>query len=91
MNKMMKTLGAAFVLATLSTMALAKLPAPSDEANAKALEAKAKAAWAGKVGGYKLCLVQERVVAHYKKSAGKGTAAASGCADPGPFVEAPKS
>ena len=40
-----------------SATALAKLPAPSDEAKAKAAEAAAKTAWAGKVDGYLLCKV----------------------------------
>jgi len=95
MTTMIKTLCAASVLALLSSMSLAKLPPPSDEAKAKADEAKAKAAWTGKVGAYKLCLAQDRVVAHYKKQpaakpAAKGAAPAPGaCADPGPFVYAP--
>lgn len=100
MNKMMKSLCAASVLAMLSSVAFAKLPAPSDEAKAKAAEAAAKAAWAGKVDGYKLCKAQDRVVAHYKKlpvakdakAPAKGApvaAPASTCADPGPFVYTP--
>ncbi|PIQ54826.1 MAG: hypothetical protein COW02_04115 [Comamonadaceae bacterium CG12_big_fil_rev_8_21_14_0_65_59_15] len=95
MTTMIKTLCAASVLALFGSVALAKLPAPSDEAKAKADEAKAKAAWTGKVGAYKLCLAQDRVVAHYKKTpvakpAAKGAAPAPGvCADPGPFVYAP--
>ncbi|MDD5030961.1 MAG: hypothetical protein PHH58_15935 [Rhodoferax sp.] len=100
MNKTMKSLCAASVLAVLSAVALAKLPPPSDAAKAKADEAKAKAAWAGKAGGYKLCLAQNKVVAHYKKmpepkvakAPAKGASAApaaGGCADPGPFVYTP--
>ena len=38
MNKMMKTLCATVVLALMSSVVLAKLPAPSDEAKAKAGE-----------------------------------------------------
>lgn len=96
MNAMLKAISAALTLALLSGAALAKLPPPSEEAVAKAAAAKAKAAWSGKVGAYKLCLAQDRVVARYKKQpvaapakAGKGAppVAASACADPGPFVD----
>lgn len=97
MKKMMKNLCAVCVLAAFSVVTSAKLPAPSDEAKAKADESKAKAAWVGKVGAYKLCLAQDRVVAHYKKmpdtqamtGAAKSAAPASACADPGPFVYTP--
>lgn len=101
MNKTMKTLCAAAALAALSSVALAKLPAPSDEAKAKAAEAAAKTAWAGKVDAFKLCKSQDQVVAHYKKAPvvkdtkapAKGTsapaAAPGACVDPGPFVYAP--
>lgn len=86
MTKTMKTLCTAAVLALLSSVAVAKLPAPapSDEAQAKAAEAAAKASWAGKVDGFKLCQAQDKVVAHYKKAA-----PASACVDPGPFVYMP--
>lgn len=89
MKKMMKTFCAVAVLGCLSSAALAKLPAPSDEAKAKAAEAAAKAAWAGKVDAFKLCKAQDRAAAHYMKTAGKGAAPASTCADPGPFVATP--
>lgn len=68
--------------------ALAKLPAPNDEAKAKAAEAAAKAAHAGKVDAYQLCKSQDKVAAQYRKSgkvAGKPVAMPP-CADPGPFV-----
>lgn len=42
----------------LCSVALAKLPAPTPEAAAKAAEAAAKAAWSGKVDNYKLCQAQ---------------------------------
>jgi hypothetical protein len=77
-----------------SATALAKLPAPSDEAKAKAAEAAAKTAWAGKVDGYLLCKAQDRVAAHAAKTAkaaGKETKPAPAlppCADPGPYVSA---
>jgi hypothetical protein len=51
-----------------SGLALAKLPAPQldEAAQAKAAEAKAKAAWQGKVDAYQLCKVQDRIAARYK-------------------------
>ena len=52
--------------------AAAKLPAPSEEAKAKAAEAAAKAAHGNKVAGYKLCLSQDKAAAHYFKNEGKG-------------------
>lgn len=91
MKKMIKTVCAAAAMAALGSAAFAKLPPPSDEAKAKAAEAAPKAAWAGKVGAYQLCKAQDRAVAHYMKTAGKGAAPASTCADPGPFVAAQKS
>lgn len=101
MKMTMKTLCAAAVLVTMSSVASAKLPAPSDEAKAKAAEAAAKTAWTGKVDGYKLCLSQDKVVAHYKKvpavkeakspakTASAVASAPVGCVDPGPFVYTP--
>ena len=77
-----------------ASMALAKLPAPSDEAKAKAAEAVAKSAWAGKVDGYLLCKSQDKVAASYYKAAktagkdAKPAAATPPCADPGAFVYA---
>ncbi|MEO6973742.1 MAG: hypothetical protein ABI135_10040 [Rhodoferax sp.] len=83
------------LLLGVSTMALAKLPPPSDEARAKAAEAAAKAAWSGKVAAYQLCKVQDKVTADYlasAKAAGKETGSATpgpACADPGAFSDAP--
>lgn len=82
------------LLLTASFGALAKLPAPvlDDAAKAKADEAKAKTAHAGKVGAYKLCLSMDRTAAHYQKTAAasgktvKPAVATPPCADPGPFV-----
>ncbi|MBK9443427.1 MAG: hypothetical protein IPN53_19885 [Comamonadaceae bacterium] len=94
----LNTLCVAVTLAVMGSVALAKLPAPSDEAKAKAAEAAAKTAWAGKVDNYKLCLSQDKVVAHVKKvpvkvatapAKGASAPAAGACADPGPFVYAP--
>jgi hypothetical protein len=75
--------------------ALAKLPAPSDEAKAKAAEAAAKAAHGGKVAAFALCKTQDRVAAGYFAKAkldGKAAPAAAAtpaCADPGAFVYKP--
>lgn len=83
------------LLAAASAASLAKLPALSDEAKAKAAEAAAKTAWSGKVDAYQLCKSQDKVAAAYYKSAkaaGKETkppVAAPACADPGPFAYTP--
>lgn len=75
--------------------AWAKLPAPSDEAKAKAAEAAAKTAHNGKIDGYKLCLAMDRTAASYQAAAKKAGKTASAptdtpaCADPGPFVYLP--
>jgi hypothetical protein len=82
----------ALLLAALSISAFAKLPAPSDEAKAKAAEAAAKTAHAGKVDGYLLCKSQDKVAAHVQKTnkakAGKPVPTPP-CADPGKFVYTP--
>jgi hypothetical protein len=88
----MKRLLILSVLATVAGVAAAKLPPLSDEAKAKAAEAAAKTAHAGKVDNYKLCLSMDKVAARYQaeaKKAGKDvkpSASAAACADPGPFV-----
>ena len=77
-----------------SASVMAKLPAPvlDDAAKAKAEEAKAKTAHAGKVDAYKLCLSMDRAAASYFKTAAasgktvKPAAALPACADPGPFT-----
>lgn len=86
---------ATLLLASLfSVSAMAKLPAPSDEAKAKAAEAAAKTAHGNKVADYQLCKSREKVAAHYYKTAkatGKPTTppvATPACADPGPYVAA---
>ena len=71
----------------------AKLPAPSDEAKAKAAEGASKAAWAGKVANYQLCKSMDRVAARYiaeAKSAGKAVTPVDtpACVDPGPYAPA---
>ena len=70
---------AALIATALAGPVLAKLPALSDEAKAKAAEAAAKSAWADKVGAYKLCLSMDRVADSYRKQA-----MASGKASPLP-------
>lgn len=90
----MKKLFLMMGLAAVSAAALAKLPAPvlDDAAKAKAEEAKAKTAHAGKVDAYKLCLSMDQVAARYQKTAAaagktvKPATATPPCADPGPFV-----
>ncbi len=72
----------------------AKVPAPvlDDAAKAKAAEAAAKTAWAGKVDNFKLCKSMERVAGHYFKTVGKDSkppAESPACTDPGPFVYGP--
>ncbi len=80
---------------TLSTSIFAKLPAPSDEAKAKAAEAAAKAAWSGKVDAYLSCKAQDKVAALYFKTAKaankeiKPPLEVPPCADPGAFAYSP--
>jgi hypothetical protein len=91
----MKTIFVSVAALLLTGAALAKLPALSDEAKAKAAEAAAKAAHAGKVDAYQLCKAQDKVVARTNKAAkpagkdAKGAAPASTCVDPGAFVYTP--
>lgn len=89
-----RTLSAVAGLCALAfcSAALAKLPPPTPEAAAKAAETAARTAWAGKVDNYKLCLAQDRVANHYRKTspAAKPAAASpAACADPGPFAYTP--
>jgi hypothetical protein len=86
----MKKFLIACLMLSASAVSLAKLPPLSDEAKAKAAEAAAKTAWAGKVDGYALCKAQDKAAAKTAKSgkAGKATATPP-CADPGPFVYTP--
>jgi len=79
----------------LAGAAFAKLPPPSAEAQAKAEEAKTKAAWSSKVTAYETCKAEDRAVANYAanaKKAGKDvkpSAATPPCTDPGPFAATP--
>ena len=61
---------AALAMTGLAGSALAKLPAPSDEAKAKAAEAAAKTAWSNNVANYQLCRSMDTVAAGYKLAAG---------------------
>ena len=82
----------ALVLLVSTTSVMAKLPPLSDDAKAKADEAKAKAAHTAKVEAYDLCKSQDKVAAHVQKhnkaQAGKPVATPP-CADPGKFVYPP--
>jgi len=75
----------------ISFGAMAKLPAPSEEAKAKAAEAAAKTAHGNKVADFQLCKSREKVAAHYYKTNGKGKAsptATPACVDPGAYKPA---
>jgi hypothetical protein len=86
---------AAAALLLCTTVALAKLPAPSDEGKAKAAEAAAKTSWSNQVANFQLCKSMNQVAAAYTaqaKKAGTATkppAATPACADPGAFVYVP--
>ena len=86
---------AAVLVALSCGAALAKLPAPSDEAKAKAAEAAAKTAHGNKLASYQLCKSMDRTAAAYfehSKATGKTVkpaATTDACADPGPFVYTP--
>lgn len=92
-TSLLPLLGLLGCLATLPVSA--KLPAPSDEAKAKATEAAAKTAHSGKVDSYKLCLAMDRVAGIHlaaAKRSGKAVTApveTPACGDPGPFSLAP--
>jgi hypothetical protein len=88
----MKSIAIFTAALALSLSALAKLPAPSEEAAAKAAEAAAKTAHAGKVDAYLLCKSQDKVASHYRKS-GKASkenkpVTTAPCADPGAYKPA---
>ena len=82
----------AALIAVSSSSALAKLPAPSDDAKAKAAETALKTAWADQIGAYQLCRAMDHAADAYRKAskaAGKDAPAVietPACADPGPFV-----
>ncbi|MBF8178945.1 hypothetical protein [Herminiimonas contaminans] len=80
------------LIALLGTMVMAsasaKLPPLSDEAKAKAAEAKNKAGWSDKVAAYQLCESQNKVAAQYFKRTGKAKPdiVVPPCTNPGPYV-----
>jgi hypothetical protein len=78
----------AIVSVAAAGTALAKLPAPSDEAKAAAEATKAKSAWSDKVAAYQLCQSQDKLASRYLKEKGKSKSAVEtpACADPGPYV-----
>jgi hypothetical protein len=86
------TLAALLLVAT--PLAGAKLPPLSPDAQAKADEAKAKAAWTDKVSAFQLCKSMDRVADSYYKTAKasnretKPPVATPPCTDPGPFIAA---
>jgi hypothetical protein len=87
LENMMNKISLLAVLMLTSSIAFAKLPAPSDEAKAKAAEAAAKTAHTGKVDGYLLCKSQDKVAANAQRNKKAGKAVATPpCADPGAFV-----
>ena len=74
-----------------SAVGLAKLPAPTPEQQAAAAMNAAKAAHAGKVDAYTLCMSQAKVADAYvqqQKAGGKvyTPEATPPCVNPGPFV-----
>jgi hypothetical protein len=92
----MKSIFVFIAALTLAGSAFAKLPALGDEAKAKAAEAAAKTAHAGKVDAFQLCKAQDKVAARTNKTAkpvGKDAKAVaaptSTCVDPGAFVYTP--
>ena len=86
----MKKILIACLMLSASAVSLAKLPPLSDDAKAKATEAAAKTAWAGKVDAFALCKSQDKAAAKTAKSGKAGKAVATPpCADPGPVVYTP--
>ena len=81
----MKQLLLSAALLAACGFAMAKIPAPvlDDAAKLKAAETAAKSAWQGKVDTYKLCQVQDKIAAAYRKTAGKQPAPAAATAPAG--------
>lgn len=74
----------AFTLCSFVTASVfATLPPLTPEAQEAATLAKAKAGYGDKVGGYKLCLAQNKVADQFRVS---GTPAPGACTAPPPFV-----
>ena len=79
----MKKIIALLACSLAASGAFAKLPAPTPEQAAAAELAKAKTAYAGRVGAYQLCMSENAVANRYKKA---GTPAPAPCVQPPPFV-----
>jgi hypothetical protein len=90
MKKLSRFLGISLAL-LFSCGVFAKLPPPTDEAQAKAGEAKAKAVWTDKVAAYQLCKSQNKTAERYRKEHKQPPMEANvtKCEDPGPFVYSP--
>jgi hypothetical protein len=92
MTKTFIQMASLLMASCFSLSVMAKLPAPSDEAKAKAAEAAAKTAHGDKIAAFQLCKSREKVAAHYYKTAkasGPPTTAPvapPACVDPGPYV-----
>ena len=75
-----------------AAVAFAKLPAPTEEAKAKAAVIAAKSAWDDKMTTYQTCVADERVAEMYRealRTAGQTApppVATPPCVDPGPYV-----
>jgi hypothetical protein len=88
----MKLLLSALLAVSLTGAASATLPPPTPEAQAKAADAAAKAAWDDKVALYKLCMAMDRTAAAYRQNLKDSAAqvpapqSTADCADPGPYV-----
>ncbi|HYD77473.1 hypothetical protein [Ramlibacter sp.] len=61
----LRLLSAALLAAVAGSAAFAKLPPLTPEAQAKADETKAKAAWTAKVSAYQLCKAQDRIAGKF--------------------------
>lgn len=61
----LRHLSAALLAAAVGGAALAKLPPPTPEEQAKAAETKAKAAWTAKVSAFQLCKTQDRIAGKF--------------------------
>ena len=79
--------------ALFAAPAFARLPAPSEDAKAKAAEAAARTTWSGKVAAFQLCKAQDKAVTDHRATMKKSgrviapiDAAAASCVDPGSFV-----
>lgn len=86
---------AVLILALFTSTAMAQLPPPTAEEQAKTAEFAAKDAWTKKVGAYQLCLEMDRVAAKYRarlKTTGEAVPPPIGtapCVDPGPYAPQP--